>query len=124
MSRKPYCKKYTCNVYNTEVIFVAGCSKEEFQRVLEQFGINSEKIVGGSAIGYTIQTVGGLNAVWLQKRNPPLSALVHECVHLAKFILDDRGVEYGANGEALCYYTEYWFERFVSDLKKRRSVKG
>jgi hypothetical protein len=60
--------------------------------------------------GYALYVIG-----WHTKNN---STIVHECGHLAAYILKRAGVD-DTGGEAFCYLLEYLVRRFGIDSKPR-----
>jgi hypothetical protein len=52
------------------------------------------------------------------KDEKDILTLHHECIHLATKVMESRGIEDRSNAnEAICYYSELWFTRFIKALK-------
>ena len=89
-------------IYRVNIYVCYGWSKKAFNLALVNYGI-----AGCSTLrqGKTIQIHSGDVWVWVETRNVP--QLTHEAVHVAEFILLDKGLEFcNESAEAFAYYVE------------------
>lgn len=113
-------KEYTCNIYGAKVYYITGCDHLQCKKKLEK-KLNGEidNWEHHDSMGFTeIYSNPNVFVVWV-KDSKDISTLIHEIVHLAIEILNDRGVKLSEseNGEVLAYYVEYWFKTLTNKKK-------
>lgn len=106
--------------YNAKILAHWG-TKEEFNRLLfRKFGIEAEND-GSEGLFYELSAETGerLFVVWAEGAKS--STMVHETVHAATAILQDRGIPIvsdGSNSEVLAYLVQDIYEKWEKVINK------
>lgn len=116
---KPIVKKFWCDVYNVNILLVAGCSVREFKQILKRrkYSTNTYNF-NYNAIGEAIEWDNSFTVYIRDRKN--LGTIVHETLHLAMMILGRAGCDVGvrcSEHEHVAYYQGYWFEKIRKTLK-------
>lgn len=121
-------KKFYEPVLFASVLFIGECSPQELDEYLKSKKMplmEAGKMMGATATYYKGLPNGGEQTIyllWMESAN--VSTLIHECLHLVKRILTDRGIPYNeTNDELMAYYQDYWFGTIWKYLKKENKVK-
>ena len=65
-----------------------------------------------------------LRILWINKNEwfiADYGSIMHECIHAAQFVLDDKGLNTShLNTEAVAYLAEYYFTQFLAALKPKK----
>ncbi len=118
-------KWFYCELYKENFYFLPAFSLKEVKAfTMRQFGfeynVNLDKS-DGKAIEVSNDERSAF-IIWIRhndKTDKNLAALTHECVHIAGWILGNRGIKITPdNDEPLTYLTEYIFKNCVKHLKE------
>ena len=113
-------KEYQCNIYGAKVWFISGCTHLQCKKKLEsKLNAEIDNWDHENSEGFTeIYSDPTVFVVWINDKKD-IYTLLHEVVHLAIEILNDRGVKISEseNGEVLAYYVEYWFKTLTNKKK-------
>ena len=113
-----FVRSFKEQVFQAEVIVIADCTFDEMEKYCvgrwpcARFGDLDQ------SVGFVLKLVeyGGYTKVLMWLKDPKdIAIFAHEVIHLAQFILGDRGAE--DTGETLAYYHTYWFKRIGKALK-------
>lgn len=107
------------DTYKVNVILAWGGTVHDLNKWMEtnnQYGIKATP----PSDGLEGRVIAGTNGYLVYiAPNSEVDILHHECIHLAMFIFEDRGVEVEAkNHEHLTYYSGMWFKKFYAKLKR------
>ena len=105
-------------VFKTETLFVAGCSFAAFRREMRiVYRVDTGLDVGQAGQMFTFAADPPWRAIWLEHRPTTparLGVFVHEVVHLATRICQDKGIpikaqiDEGCGDEPLAYLVDYF----------------
>ena len=108
-------KEFHDELFNNTIVLLIGKHSEYIDYVLKRFDCEFENTDKSSAGETSHHNLEGHNhiVIWLQAlttRPERLSALVHESVHAANFIMINAGIKVdGSNDELAAYLTEWIF---------------
>lgn len=109
--KKP--RKFFCELYKVNILYFIGWPPEVFYKyALKHFDLDLTLTNYG---GYTLKIVNGVFVIWTCPADKDRSALVHESVHAAAWILKDAGVDACfENDEAHAYLTELIYKKALA----------
>ena len=114
-------KKYHCDLYCANVVFLAGCNhKEASEYVRKRHGSPLDCTRRHSGGVWTIEDKDErLYVIWVRDKKD-FSTMVHEVYHLVLNIFEDRGIGIdGDNQEPSAYYVEKWFTVLCDEMNKK-----
>ena len=125
--KQPICSRLQQDIYGAEIALVVGCGVDELEKVLKDtWGYACDcSDLSRSAQGYYIPIGPGSCIIWVEDKKD-ISTLMHELLHAALAILDNRGVCYDdERHEALTYYHEFLFNWACEMIVKesRRAIQ-
>ena len=113
-------KKYYCDMYNANIWFLYNCDHIECKKILEKkLKATVDDWAHEDSEGFTeVYSDPNVFVVWIKEKKD-IYTLLHECVHLAIEILNDRGIKFSEkeNGEVLAYYIEKLFKTLIGKNK-------
>jgi hypothetical protein len=114
-------------VYNFELIFIAGYGFDEANKKIGEFGLeimpDAIRSSSGASCRFTEEdypkTVKGtIYVVWVKNRKD-FYCLLHEVSHLLIKVFEDKGMEVNDHTtEAFAYYQEFWFRKLWRLMNK------
>ena len=89
----------------------------EFLGISGDHELNDWHCINGTA---SVLVNNGLNYYAIRIKKRAARAVVHECVHMAQFIFEDKGIPTDVgNTEALAYMVDYLYSETMRILKGR-----
>lgn len=127
---------FRCETYSANIIFYCDCSPLQIKKHMAKKYCIDNVDCENADVGFTNNYLPEEDnasiryVVWI-RHNDDIATLVHECIHLAFRILEDRGIKVNIeNDEVLAYYHSYlfktlWNEMVIYSEKKlnRKKVK-
>ena len=93
-------------------------SKKQYTFLIKNNNIGGNILPWESSNGITYQwCIDGADYFVIVLQQTTLRTIVHECVHMAQYILDNKGIGTGIdNTETLAYLVDYLFSEVVKVL--------
>lgn len=123
-------KKFYEPLYEADVLFLTETTPNEIKEYLKKHKYSGE----GEGFDTTMGSVSTMdmvdkdgrkirNYMIIVEKKKDFYTLLHECLHLATHILNDRLVPITAdNGEALAYYQTFWFKKLWRYVNNKEVV--
>ena len=105
-------------IYGVYVRVSFGIKYKDFKEVVKKvFNKDIEQGCGIESDGMTqaFITKDNKTCFWVWTENEDVGVLIHELTHVAFRVINERGVTFGASGEALCYYLAYLYNEFIDE---------
>lgn len=107
-------KKINIPIYDSQVNVYIGNILDNLKKINSKFNINVEVSENIEGMAINLESNQGTLHMLLIEKDCRLNTLVHECLHVAWDILDDKGVMCSVdNQEPLAYLTDYIFDKTV-----------
>lgn len=99
-------------------------TQSEFEDALAFIGANTAQSKANGKCQHLTNNVTGESIYMVGWFNSQKSTLVHECAHMAFFILAHAGIDARESaGEAFCYLQDWLFTKFGGDVPENAAIK-